>query len=213
MVKRSDAATTGYNNTYGLCGLFCCVGSSVTDELCGVLHHSIPITYTVWTLCWALIGMQHFNLEIHNPEKENPNISVAQNGKKKSCDEVCLQWTHRAVTAYYSARVCTCYHIGYPLLWQSRHGCFLSSEDTNVRHVFLTCEQCSFSLIYGQIYAFIWGHKIVRIIYCKFWTVDGTFVVSKYLLSVWNRQFCMQIPSLNVNQFSLKKFHRLVTTS
>jgi hypothetical protein len=50
-VKRSDAVTTGYSNTYGLCGLFCCVGSKVTGAICGVVQHSIQATYTVWTLC------------------------------------------------------------------------------------------------------------------------------------------------------------------
>ena len=81
-VKRSDTVRTGDSNTYGLCGLFYYVSSAVIGAICGIVHYSVPVTYTVWTLCWALIGMQLLSLQIHKSEKENPNISVAKCGKQ-----------------------------------------------------------------------------------------------------------------------------------
>ena len=120
------------------------------------------------------------------------------------CDDVCLQWTLRAVAPQFSANVCTCLRTGYPLLLHVTRRCFLWSEDTKFRHVFLRCEQCSFSLNCGQIYAFIWCQETVRIIYCNVCTVDGTFSVSKYLLSLWSIQFRMQRLLHYFKQFSFK---------
>jgi len=51
MVKRSDAVSTGYSKTYGLCGLLCCVSSTETGAISGVFRDSILVIYTVWTVC------------------------------------------------------------------------------------------------------------------------------------------------------------------
>lgn len=211
-MKRSDAVTTGYSNTYDLCGLLCCVSSTVTDAICGVVHHSIPVTYSVCTLCWALIGMQLVHLQIHNSEKENPNIPVVKSGKQPFVWQSVLSM---------NASCCYCRFLRKSLyllshwlsnLPQKRHGCFLWSEDNNVRHMFLTFEQCSFFLNCGQIYAFIWGHETVRIIYCSVWTVEGMFLVSKYRPSVWSSQFLMQLLPLNFNHFSRFQWHYVHTS-
>ena len=110
---------------------------------------SLYTSHTVWSLCWALIGMQLVNLQINKSKKENPNLSLAKSGKQTFVWRgVLAMKVSCCYCTFLSGRLCTFYRIGYPILLHNLHGCFLWSEDSKVRQVSLSCEKCSFSLAY-----------------------------------------------------------------